>query len=249
VASSRVGATLRAARERAGWSREALAYHSGLSWAAIAQIESGRRQEVRLSSLLALADALGVSVDYLAGGAATVSPKLLEHRVLFYRGDDEYLASTVPFLADGIRRGDAVLAVTTRRQIRLLRDALGADAARVEFVDSTKWYRTPAGALRDYRTFVQERFAAGAPWIRIIGEPVWAGRSRAEIAEWTRYESMINLALASSPATIMCPYDARSVPDAVLARARETHPEAAVAGDATANPAYRAPEDFLLTRP
>src|ERR1700738_2780915 len=78
VASSQVGRTLRSARERAGWSREALAHHSGLSWAAIAQIESGRRREVRLGSLVALANALAVSVDYLVGGKATLSPKLFQ---------------------------------------------------------------------------------------------------------------------------------------------------------------------------
>src|ERR1700704_6388131 len=100
VASSRVGRSLRSARERAGWSRETLAHHSGLSWAAIAQIESGRRQEVRLGSLVALADALGVSADYLVGSGATISPKLLEHRVLIYGSDDEYLASLVPFLVE-----------------------------------------------------------------------------------------------------------------------------------------------------
>ena len=57
--ASRIGESLKAARERLGWSREALAYHSGVSWSAIAQIESGRRKDVRLSSLSALAEALG----------------------------------------------------------------------------------------------------------------------------------------------------------------------------------------------
>src|SRR5438105_15524308 len=81
MVASRVAASVRSARERAGWSREALAHYSGLSWAAIAQIESGRRQEVRVSSLLALAGALGVSVDYLAGSTATVAPRLPGHRM------------------------------------------------------------------------------------------------------------------------------------------------------------------------
>ena len=64
---SRLEGTVRSARERVGWSREALAYHSGLSGAAIAQIESGRRREVRVTTLLALSRALEVSVDYLVG--------------------------------------------------------------------------------------------------------------------------------------------------------------------------------------
>jgi hypothetical protein len=196
---------------------------------------------------VALANALEVSVDYLVGGRATVSPRLLRHRALIYNSDDEYLASALPFLAEGIERYDCVLAVTAKRQARLLHDALGDNASQVEFMDSSEWYQSPHGALHDYRGFVQERFERGAPWIRIIGEPVWAGRSKAEVRAWTRYESMINLSFASWPATIVCPYDARSVPDAVLAGARRTHPAHTDAGGTKMSDAYRDPEDFLLS--
>jgi transcriptional regulator with XRE-family HTH domain len=245
VASSTVGTALRAARERAGWSREALAYHSGLSGAAIAQIESGRRQDVRLASLVALAGALGVSVDHLAGTGA-VGSELLEHRALIYDSDAEYLAYAVPFLLEGITRDECVVAVTGEPQTRLLRRALGDDTARVEFHDSAEWYQSPTGALGNYRSYLKERLERGTRWTRIIGEPIWAGRSRSEVAEWTRYESMINLSLASSAATIVCPYDARSVSEGILAGARHTHPEVAEAGDVSASIGYREPEDFLL---
>jgi transcriptional regulator with XRE-family HTH domain len=248
VASSRVGESLKSARERLGWSREALAFHSGLSWAAITQIESGRRREVRLGSLLALANALHVSVDYLVGGEAVASPQLLGHSALIYRSDEDYLASAVPFLREGMARAECVLAVTANRQIGLLRDALGADAVGVEFVDSSEWYRSPSATLRGYRGYVKQRFEQGAHWIRVLGEPVWAGRTPAEISEWTRYESLINLALASLPATILCPYDERSVPAGVVADARHTHPEVTDAAGAATSPAYRDPEDYLLAR-
>lgn len=246
MASSRLGGSLRSARERMGWSREALAYHSGLSWAAIAQIESGRRQEVRVSSLLALASALGVSVDYLVGGAATVSPDLFRHRLLVYGSDDEYVAAVVPFLVEGLARSDAVLAAPSERQGGLLRDALGDDAKHVEFLDSVEWYRSLRGAATGYRTLVKERFERGAPWIRIIGDAVWAGRSAPQVAEWFRYEAMVNLALASSPTTIMCSYDGQTLPSEVLADARRTHPEFAGADDVTPSHAYQEPTEFLL---
>jgi transcriptional regulator with XRE-family HTH domain len=227
-----------------GWSRETLAHHSGVSWSAIAQIESGRRKDVRLSSLSALAEALGVSVDYLIGSAT--APRLLEHRVLTYDSDEEYLATTIPFLTEGMERSDCLLAVTTRAQIGLLRDTLDDRAEHVEFADSADWYRSPDAALNGYRTFVNENFEAGAAWIRIVGEPVWAGRSDAEITAWTRYESILNLAFASSPATIVCPYDIRSLPVEVVADARRTHPSVAHGNEATASPAYRGPEDLLI---
>ena len=245
TSSSRISTTLRAAREHLGWSRETLAFHSGVSWSAIAQIESGRRKDVRLSSLTALADALGVSVDYLVGTAAT-APHLLEHRVLPYGSDEEFLATAVPLFAVGLERSDGMLAVTTQAKIGLLRSALENRADHVEFADSADWYRSPDAALNGYRSFVNERLGTGAAWIRIVGEPVWAGRSDGEIAAWTRYESFLNLAFASSPTTIVCPYDTRSLPDEVVADARRTHPTVATADDVTESPAYRGPENFLI---
>src|ERR1700761_4783343 len=65
---SGIGSRLRAARERLGLSREALAFHAGISWSAIAQVESGRRSQLRPSTLLALATALGLTIDYLVSG-------------------------------------------------------------------------------------------------------------------------------------------------------------------------------------
>jgi transcriptional regulator with XRE-family HTH domain len=217
-----------------------------VSWSAIAQIESGRRRDVRMSSLSALADALEVSVDYLIGTTAATAPRLFEHRVLAYGSDDDYLAAAIPFLAEGMERSERLLAVTTEARIGLLRDTLDDRSAQVEFADSAGWLRSPSEALKGYRAFVKEKFEGGAPWIRIWGEPVWAGRSDAEVAAWTRFESLLNLSFASSPATFVCPYDTTSVPEEIVADARRTHPQVTHGGEATANPRYREPEDFLL---
>ncbi len=245
MASSRIAQSLKSARQRLGWSRETLAHHSGLSGAAITQIESGRRQEIRASSLIALAAALGVSVDYLVGGPATVAPALLKHRVLEYGSDDEYLSTAIPFLTEGIARSDCVLTVTAKRHAGLVRDALGSGAQHVEFLDAADWYSSLRSAAIGYRAFLKERFERGAPWIRILGEPVWTGRSEKQLADWFRYESIINLAFASSPATIVCSYDTRSVPESVITNARRTHPEVAGANVFT-NPRYTNPEEVLL---
>lgn len=246
MASSRVGATVRSARQRAGLSREALAYRSGLSCAAIAQIECGRRREVRLGTLLTLAKVLGVSIDYLVGNETTSVPKLLQHRVLMYESDDQYLASAVPFLQEGVARSEALLVVTASRQADMLRDVLGADADRVDFRNSVNWYTTPTASVERYRAFVAQQFERGATWIRVIGEPVWTGRTQAEMVEWTRYESIVNLSFALAPVTIMCPYDVRAISPQVLADARHTHPEVVEWGAVASSGAYREPEEFLV---
>jgi transcriptional regulator with XRE-family HTH domain len=218
-----------------------------VSWSAIAQIESGRRKDVRLSSLSALADALHVSVDYLVGTATT--PRLFEHRALMYGSDDGFIAAAIPYLAEGIDRSDRVLAVTEQPKIDLLRDALGDDAEHVEFADWADWYGSPQEALTRYGAFLSQKLEAGAVWIRVIAEAAWSGDTEAEIATWTRYESLVNLAFASSPATIVCTYDERSFAEDVVADARRTHPSVVHGVDATTNPDYRSPEDFLLAPP
>jgi hypothetical protein len=179
-------------------------------------------------------------------GAADVAPPLLSHCALFYGVDDEFLAATLPFLRAGVDRSEPVLAVTSAARIGLLQDALAGDARHVEFAESSWWYRSPVDALNGYRDFLHQRVSEGAPWVRILGEPVWAGRSSGERLAWARYESLLNLTFAASPATIVCPYDRSSLAAEVLASASQTHPETAAAGDGTASSAYRSPEEFLL---
>jgi transcriptional regulator with XRE-family HTH domain len=244
--ASRIGTALKAARVRRGWSRETLAHHSGVSWSAIAQIESGRREDVRSSTLAALARALDVSVDYLIGSANATAPRLLEHRLLTYGSDEEYLAAAIPLLSEGIERSESLLAVTTGEQRELLRDSLGNRAGRVEFGDSAEWYRSPGTAMDGYRTFVNQKLEEGATWIRIFAEISPERRSDAEISAWARYESFVNLAFASAPTTFVCSYDDTSWPEDMITGARRTHPEVTDGTAATVNREYRGPEDLLL---
>jgi transcriptional regulator with XRE-family HTH domain len=239
--TSNIATSLRAAREHRGWTREALAYRSGISWSAIAQIESGRRPDPRLSTLRALAAALEMSVDHLMG---TTPPPVLTHRLLLYSSDDDFEAAVVPFAREGVERSAPVLVVTSAERIERVRDVLGADARQVRFADSKHWYSSPPEAFRRYRDYIEDH--AGAGWARVVGEPVCTGRTRAERGAWIRYEAVINLSLAAARATIMCPYDTRSVPAAVLNGARSAHPEVIGARGATPSDAFDGAESPIL---
>ena len=93
---------------------------------------------------------------------------------------------------------------------------------------------------------MKERFEAGAVWVRIVGELPLVGRTRAEIAAWSRYESIVNLAFSSAPATIMCTYDTEALPRGVVADAHRAHPSMADGSLGTANPSYRDAAELLL---
>jgi transcriptional regulator with XRE-family HTH domain len=70
---------LKAARTAAGMTQQQLAFDSGLSISVVAHIESGRIPDPRISTLKAMARALGVGVADLVedddGGAAEVAPE------------------------------------------------------------------------------------------------------------------------------------------------------------------------------
>jgi transcriptional regulator with XRE-family HTH domain len=56
---------LKGLREKADISQQELAFRSGLSVSVISQIEQGKKEDPRLSTIVALADALGVDVGKL----------------------------------------------------------------------------------------------------------------------------------------------------------------------------------------
>lgn len=240
-----IGSRVRAARERLGWTREALAFHSGLSWSAIAQVESGRRTNLRPSTLAALSRSLGVSIDYLVDGSLR-RPTMLDHSVFPYSTDDQFRTTVGSFIAEGIERSEAILAVTTGPNIELLHEQLGKDARSVEFVHASAFYSTPIAALEGFREFSAGKLERGAAWVRVVGEPIWAVSSGDEVRRWTRYESLFNLVFASSPLSVVCPYDERSVAPAIVSQALLTHPHKVGERGITQSPEYTDPGRFAL---
>lgn len=240
-----IGSRLRSARQRGGLTREALASRAGVSRAAIAQIESGRRQQLRPGTLFAVAKALGVTIDYLIGGLP-VNATVLDHRALFYDSDESFLASAAPCMADAIDRAEAVLAVTSKANIALLKNALGAQQRHAEFVEQRDWGRDPRSALGAYRAFVSARLRAGAPWALVLAEQSWAESPTSPARLCAIYECVLELALRASPVTIVCPYDTRSVDSETAAQARATHPHLADGNRARTNPAHTDPVETIL---
>jgi transcriptional regulator with XRE-family HTH domain len=242
---SAIGTRVKRARQRLGWSREALAFHSGVSWSGVAQIESNRRTNLRPGTLTSLADALGVTVDYLVSGRP--APVLLEHKALLYEDDESFVATAGPYLRGGIDRSEALLAATTPRNIALLREHLAADADQVEFVEFASSFGSPADAITRFRDFTSTAIESGASWVRLLAEPIWVGRSRSEVRVWSRLESLLNLVFAAWPLTMLCPYDARVVPAKVIREVLwPTHPETITSEGLRGDGRYADPAGFIL---
>ncbi|MFG2007106.1 anti-sigma factor RsbA family regulatory protein [Spirillospora sp. NPDC048911] len=162
------------------------------------------------------------------------------HPALFYRGAAEYLAGTVPFLREGLDAGEPVAAAVPEPNLALLRAELGAAASRVRLLDMGRAGRNPGRIIPG----VLRAFADAHPGrrVRIIGEPIWAGRSDTEYPACLQHEALINLAFAGRAVSILCPYDAGALRPHVLADAAETHPVLVDAGGERASDRYAATE-------
>ncbi|MGQ0718395.1 MAG: anti-sigma factor RsbA family regulatory protein [Pseudonocardiales bacterium] len=166
----------------------------------------------------------------------------LTHQALLYGSEEEFLSCTIPFIRDGLDRGDPIRVTTTDRNIGWLRAALGADARHVVFCDSSQWYRHPVRTLA-----ATHRAVAAVPdgqRVRMIGEPLWTARSGQESMEWARHESLINAALAWANAALMCTYDTRVVGPDVVSEVARTHPELVAIGGSRPSPSYADPAVF-----
>lgn len=175
--------------------------------------------------------------------------KSLRHQAFFYEGVDAFVGEVLPFVQEGLRDGDPIVVVTKTDNLEALREGLGDDAQRVSLHDAQEWYRSPGRAFSACLEFVGAN--AGAPCIRAIGEVNWPVDWADGIEEYAHYEAVFNVIAAEAPVYVVCPYEISSLPDAVIAHARATHPEIRTAGRGEPSDAYTDADEYcshLATR-
>jgi hypothetical protein len=147
------------------------------------------------------------------------------HEALLYASLDEFLERTLAFIRDAVEAGEPILVAVSPEKIARLRAALGEDdAARVQFADMLELGENPARIIPAWHEFV-DTYAVGGQRVRGIGEPVWPGRSSAEVDECHCHESLLNVAFGGrDDFWLICPYDVSALEPAVVAEAHGTHP-------------------------
>jgi MEDS: MEthanogen/methylotroph, DcmR Sensory domain len=160
------------------------------------------------------------------------------HEALLYSGADEFRTATVSFARRAVRAGDPILIMVSGPKIDMLRRELGADAEKVSFADMAEVGRNPGRIIAAWHAFAQAQ--AGAAQLCGIGEPIYPGRSPAEMAECQLHEALLNVAFgASTPLWLLCPYDLEALTADVIDEAWRTHPLVAHGEDRQQSSMYR----------
>jgi anti-sigma regulatory factor (Ser/Thr protein kinase) len=159
------------------------------------------------------------------------------HEALFYVGDEEFLAGTVPFVRDGVAAGEPVLVAVAADKADQMRERLGDVADQVQFADMAELGRNPGRIISAWKEFVA---AHEGKRMRGIGEPIWPGRSPDEVLECQHHEALLNVAFDDGPPWILlCPYDASALDEDILEGARRSHPHLVRCGEHHRSDGYR----------
>jgi anti-sigma regulatory factor (Ser/Thr protein kinase) len=164
----------------------------------------------------------------------------VRHVARFYRTQAEHARAVDEFVRAGLARDEPVLVAVPHSQLRASWQPPAGSAVSV--ADMRELGRNPARLIPAIHSFCS---AYSGRRIRYLGEPVWPGRSPAELSEAGRYEALLNLAFAGTEISIMCPYNVAALPAAAIANARSTHPVVRAEDGELDNPDYLEPAGFI----
>jgi anti-sigma regulatory factor (Ser/Thr protein kinase) len=166
-------------------------------------------------------DATGASAPV----AEAPRPGFRHEALLYSGGETGFSASALPRVRRALMQQAPVLVAAGTERVSALRESLGTAAEGVRFEDVRAIARNPARVIPLLRGFMPGRVLAGSGEALAIVEPVWRGRSPAELSECERHEALVNLAFGDGPAwQMLCAYDVDALEDAVVESAMRTHP-------------------------
>jgi anti-sigma regulatory factor (Ser/Thr protein kinase) len=155
-------------------------------------------------------------------GLASKHPSF-RHEALLYDDLGTFVDAATAFIEDGLQADSATLVVLSAAKIAALRAALGPVSGSVAFADMANVGANPARIIPAWSDFVASHSGSGRP-LRGIGEPIWAERTPAEMAECHIHESLLNLAFGEGPPFwLLCPYDTASLDRTALGGAYRNH--------------------------
>ncbi len=160
----------------------------------------------------------------MSTGSRAVDDGCASHTAVLYQSEQEYLEFVVAFVLEGLDEGELAWVAIPAEKVEPLRDALSAARPLtddVTVVDVTRLGRNPGRILGVAGAFLEQH--PDRP-VRMLGEPVWPGRTAVEYPACLQFEALVNLAFGGLDVRCSCLYDAARLDDSILADAHVTHP-------------------------
>lgn len=158
----------------------------------------------------------------------------LRHQAFFYDSPAQLVDGVAAFVAEGLEDGEPAMVALPEPSLSRVHSRLGASDRTLRLFDMRELGRNPARIISAIADFIESHPGQRT---RMVGQPLWPGRSTCEAAEAARHEALINLAFADTDVTILCPYDLALDRDALFCSLL-THPELLRDGTPSASREY-----------
>lgn len=174
-----------------------------------------------------------ISVDEVAGMTSVKKVHPGWHFCQFYRDYDQLLDLVAPYIAEGLRNGEACFwvmpkAVTNKAACEALaRHVEDVDSylasGQLEMMSHPQWYLNAAGRMKSFEEIAtallekQDRaLARGFKFLRAAGDAGWVSGTE-ESKCFIDYEMKVNAALGATKVAAICTYRANVTADELVA--------------------------------
>lgn len=173
-----------------------------------------------------------ISISEKAQRAALKRVKPGWHSCQFYRDTHQLLDLVAPYIADGLKNGEAclwVLPQTVERQT--VYDALAGsvddvesrvDSGQLEVLPATRWYLDASGRLKSFEEIStallgrqNQALARGFRSLRAAGDTGWISGSEAS-KDFIDYEMKVNAVIGATQTAAICTYRADVTADELV---------------------------------
>lgn len=165
------------------------------------------------------------------------------HEAFVFDSDDLVRARVIPFVEEGLERGEPLVVVAGDGVRGMLEGEFGPVVGEfATFADSEAQWVGGAETLASYQEGMAPLIESGKPW-RLVGEPTWLSQPGGDL--WPRYEAVANDAFADYPYYSLCLHDERRLDPHLVEMALRTHPLMWDGGQPVPSPHYQPTAAFL----
>jgi signal transduction histidine kinase len=186
-----------------------------------------------------------------------------DHVCLIYKNITEQMAAAVPFIRQGLARGERCVYIAADHAVEEVVQALAAAGVDVGqerqrgalrlLTKADAYLRSgefDSQAMIDFlRQVENEALADGFSGVRIAGEMTWVLGPKGGLNRLIEYEAMLNHFLMNSRSEILCQYNHSRFESPCVHDVLLTHPLAILGEQVCSNPYYEPPELVLDREP
>jgi len=190
---------------------------------------------------------------------ATELLKRHRHMCAFFNSADEEYRVTLPFMREGLMRGERILNILRDRdrpehgrrmrgggidvEASLLSGQMEIQRAHDVYLPDGKFDKE--GMLAFVRRTLDDSAASPYPAMRVVAHCECVLQDRRSAADFLEYEARLNHLLPQYPDQAICVFDSQQVGAEVALDIFRTHPVVILGGMVRENPFYEAPDTFL----